>query len=1127
MNAVLTYRMLRVLGTCVLLFALVAAVLAPARAQPQTPVRNGQSPATAAGSCWDLKQNFPELPSGPYWLLTPTMPAPQEFFCDQEMDGGGWVLIGQGREGWERFPDGRGDVSRLLSRGRSPADFPPAQLPARTIDGLLDGKPVSGLAEGMRVVRARDSAGTRWQTVDMRPTRMTGWSWALPTEDIVAGYRFDNGPWLTGARFEVSFGTDAAWNRVDLSLPASRDYHLGFGYGTSVPGGTTSPGNYLWSRNGISPLPYSELYLRPQISSGDNFARIPDEGTAATAQRAMASNFASPTSWGVTGNLNGRTAEGNAPVQAFAEIGGTVFVGGNFTHAEQRPSRRMEPRSALAAFDAATGELREGFRVEFDNQVKALLALPDGRLLVGGDFKNVNGQRHVATVVLDPVTGEIDPSWTLDITSRLSSGIVSVTSLALGGEFIYVGGNFTHLSANNVANSYSRAAGRVRLDGTPDRSWNPEFNGTVVDIDTDASAAGDRFYAAGYFTRSAGNTAMKAAALSTQPGALPASDWVFTGSSVERSNYQQAIMDTGGLLFVGGSEHSLFGFDPSSLERVSGSITKQLGGDVQAIESDGDIAYAGCHCSHNTYEGAYLWPNMNADWSRVDAIRWLGAWDARTGQQLGEFSPYLLQSNNAGAWSLFLASDGALWVGGDFVGSRTALNSAQWNGGWVRYPARDALAPDTPARVWSSGVTADTVHLRWTTVPDAVGYEILRDDRVVATAPGDSAVVPRGGEDRFFVRAVDAAGNRSASTPVWLAPGEGEEDPSSPVLIDGGAVWQYSYSQGTPAANWNTLDADRSAWAQGAVPIGYGDPGLATAVTPTEPATRPITTWFAHEFHVADPTAFTTATLDYVADDGAVVYLNGQELHRTRMAEGPVDAGTRANAAISTSAAQASRVRVDIPSALLRPGRNVLAAETHLNFRTSPTMSFDASLLITDPNPAPEPEERFHLAEGSTWSYRFETQAPPLGWDTDADLSTWAQGVAPIGWGHAGVVTLLDVPAAQRPRTAYFVKDVTFDPARAPAGAYLRISARADDGALVRLNGQEVGRKRLPPGVVDHLTYADAAVSTAAAIGDPLVIDIPLSELSAGVHRIAVETHLNYRSTPSLTFELSAEVLVP
>ena len=53
----------------------------------------------------------------------------------------------------------------------------------------------------------------------------------------------------------------------------------------------------------------------------------------------------------------------------------------------------------------------------------------------------------------------------------------------------------------------------------------------------------------------------------------------------------------------------------------------------------------------------------------------------------------------------------------------------------------------------------------------SVSYQILRNDRVVATTTGTSITVPKGGENRFFVRAVDAAGNLSASSPAVVTSG--------------------------------------------------------------------------------------------------------------------------------------------------------------------------------------------------------------------------------------------------------------------------------------------------------------------------------------------------------------------
>ena len=79
----------------------------PAANAAADPLHDGLSEATAAASCWEIKQNDPSSKDGTYWLQTPTMDAPGQFFCDQTTEGGGWVMIGRGREGWETWREGR------------------------------------------------------------------------------------------------------------------------------------------------------------------------------------------------------------------------------------------------------------------------------------------------------------------------------------------------------------------------------------------------------------------------------------------------------------------------------------------------------------------------------------------------------------------------------------------------------------------------------------------------------------------------------------------------------------------------------------------------------------------------------------------------------------------------------------------------------------------------------------------------------------------------------------------------------------------------------------------------------------------------------------------------------------
>ncbi|MDO4258551.1 MAG: fibrinogen-like YCDxxxxGGGW domain-containing protein [Actinomycetaceae bacterium] len=919
-------------------FVAVNAFLPSAPAQAAPVLHDGLSPATAAASCWEIKQNDQSAQDGAYWLLTPTMTAPEQFFCDQTTDGGGWVLIGRGREGWDTYARGQGDPRGLLTRDRTPASFGTIQLSEEKVNGLLGGTAIKSQPDPVRIVRAADNAGTHWQNVDMTFSTMNGWEW--PFRSYHAGkFQINGGGYWNFGSLVGRFGYDNGWNGLDLSASSNSKYLLGFAYGAGAPGGSADASAFHY-RNGGQILPYSEVYLRPHLRSDDGFARIDDAGTPEKILPPTVSDLATPTSWGVVGNLNGRVAEGNSPVQAFAQIGSTIFVGGNFTGVQQGSQGGAIGRTALAAFDSSTGDFKPEFNATFNGQVKDLGVLPDGNLLVAGEFTIVNGARHVGTVLLDPATGATIDSWNLEITNRISSsrGVVSVRAIDVDGDKVYLGGSFTHLSGQGTNNVYSRHGARVSLNGKPDRSWNPEFNGTVMDLD--ASGDKGRFYAAGFFSRTRGEYMPNAAVLSTEAGAARALPFEYKGSVNDVSDsYQQAVLDTGSLVFFGGSEHAIFGYEPSTMQRVSGSITAHLGGDMQAMASDGTVIYAGCHCFDRAYQDAYTW-SIPYGFTKATRVQGLGAWDAATGA-LYSWTPYRLRSKNAGAWELFVAEDGALWVGGDFIGSINTKGRNQWNGGWIRYGAQDRQAPATPAKLAAfADESTGEVSLSWEGVADAARYQVLRDDRVVAEVGETHATIPAAGDNRFFIRAIDASGNISASSPVATP----QAPPAQPTsLVADSAQWSYYYATQAPAAEWLKAEFDDSSWARGAAPLGYGAPDVTTTLTPLDP-TRPVASYYRTSFDVADPKGGGDYVLSYVADDGAVVYVNGVEVSRTRMDKGTVSHETRANRSVNTPTAVAERTEITIPREVLKSGKNVIAVETHLNFRNSRSMTFRASV---------------------------------------------------------------------------------------------------------------------------------------------------------------------------------------
>ena len=1131
--------------------------LSPVAAQAAVdPLHDGLSEATAAASCWEIKQNDPRSENGTYWLQTATMDAPRQFFCDQTTDGGGWVLIGRGREGWETWSQGKGDESKLATRSRTPGDFEVIQASHETVNGLLGGTAVSDLDDGIMVQRAWNHRGTAYQTVRMRFPKMRDFIWPFKSAHPV-DVKFNREWWVNGGIVWSGFGTNTGWGYVNLTASAQNKYTMGWGYGPlATSWADTSSSTSYFHYNGSIINPYAEAYIRPQLRSTDaSFRAIGDGGTPAEKQKDTASEFASPMSWGVTGNLNGSYKEGNIQVQAFEQIGSTMYVGGNFTGVQKGKNGSAITSNGLAAFDATTG-VWTGQTFDFNNQVKDLVELPSGKLLAVGDFTKVNGETRVGTVLIDPATGQIDPSWNLQVRNG-NGGRVSVKSAKVIDGRIYLAGAFTHLSGNGVSSVYARNAGRLDLTGTPDRSWNPEFNGTVADIDVDE--ADTYFYAAGFFTRIHDRVAENAARVETSAGATLDQSWSFRHSYFI-GKYQQAVTVGNGRVYFGGSQHSLFGYNTSDMTRTSGSITMQNGGDLQATtRSATGVIYGSCHCSDFTFQDAYHYLALGNTWTRADEIQWVGGWDEATGRQLG-WTPYRLSSQRfTGAWALEMGDDGALWAGGDFNYSYTSKTAGQWSGGFVRMPARNATAPAVPANLRASDGNSQQVTLKWSSVPGADSYQILRDDRTIATTTSTSATVPLGGNNRFFVRAVAPDGLAGASTHAYVVDSNGKPDQSddATLLVDEDATWAYHWSTDAVASDWAQTSFDDSSWSRGTAPIGYGATGLGTVLKPGAAKTRPVTTYARTTFTVADPSAIGGVNVAVTADDGAVVYVNGTEVVRQRMSEGAVDGSTYASASVSSASARADRQLVFVPASSLVAGTNTLAVETHLNYRSSSSMSVDGTVKVVakgaeptpepqpepEPQPQPQPDEPIvpdpdkplevldvsgvnfgeFLPTGMYWNYWNSKDNPGADWNSTGDLSKWKHGASPLGWGDRDAGTPFDLAPSDRAITNYFARDVNLG--TISADFELTLNVRADDGAVVYINGTEVKRINMPEGTITPNTNAKSNVSLGTAKNNLQTITVPRDLLKDGVNRIAVEEHANYAGAVSVSFDLKASLL--
>src|SRR4051794_17834895 len=391
-------------GVGVLTFGFGSA-LAGSPAQAADPSTMGNAPDNAAGSCWEIKQNQPAAPNGDYWVVTPTLTEPMQVYCDMTTDGGGWELIAKGRDGWTDHYEGAGAPADLLTPDLSVMSAKTTQYPSPVVDGLLGGGRVDGLADGIRLRRAKDTSGTSWQETRFKMLNTDRWVWTFPAEHAVGSFSFDGQSGSGGTT--ANFGSDTTYRRVTTTASSAQLYHLGFAYGSRVAGSSSST-SYLWSatNNGVGALPYTQMYIRPHVTSTAGFTSIGDGGTAGFNQPAVPRSLALDNPWGVTGIQGNAATEGNVEVQAFTQSGNTMYVGGNFANVQQDAAGTGQVHQPfLAAFDVSTGQFIPTFHPQLNEQVHALATLADGTVVAGGEFTQANGSPATGIVALDPTTG--------------------------------------------------------------------------------------------------------------------------------------------------------------------------------------------------------------------------------------------------------------------------------------------------------------------------------------------------------------------------------------------------------------------------------------------------------------------------------------------------------------------------------------------------------------------------------------------------------------------------------------------------------------------------------------------------------------------------------------------------
>jgi hypothetical protein len=165
------------------------------------------------------------------------------------------------------------------------------------------------------------------------------------------------------------------------------------------------------------------------------------------------------------------------------------------------------------------------------------------------------------------------------------------------------------------------------------------------------------------------------------------------------------------------------------------------------------------------------------------------------------------------------------------------------------------------------------------------------------------------------------------------------------TLVSTGSTWRYLDNGTDQGTAWVDSAFVDTAWAEGPAQLGYGDGDEATIVSyGPGSSNKYVTTYFRHSFDVVDPGLFPYLHLKLLRDDGAVVYLNGAEIHRSNMPPGSIDYTTFALSTIGGADEDAFEETFIYPNNLVS-GTNLIAVEIHQVSATSSDISFDLELL--------------------------------------------------------------------------------------------------------------------------------------------------------------------------------------
>ncbi|MEM7230633.1 MAG: lamin tail domain-containing protein [Planctomycetota bacterium] len=171
--------------------------------------------------------------------------------------------------------------------------------------------------------------------------------------------------------------------------------------------------------------------------------------------------------------------------------------------------------------------------------------------------------------------------------------------------------------------------------------------------------------------------------------------------------------------------------------------------------------------------------------------------------------------------------------------------------------------------------------------------------------------------------------------------------------------------------------------------------------------------------------------------------------------------------------------------------------------------------------PAGPTTRQYFVDPGEIWRYRKGTSNPPANWREESfdEDGSWSSARTPIGYGDDDDATVLS--DMQNSYSSVYLRKVFDIDSADDIPTALKVAAYCDDGAIVYLNGTEVGRFFVSPGNKDHDDFAES--HEAAWVEEDVPNPAGLLEVGQNVLSVhALNTTLN-----SSDFSIDATLFIP